>query len=82
MPNSLASYDAQNHVTQTNAPGWTDAPSYDAAGDVTADGANQYVYDAEGRLCAVQSMDPLTGTFDGNWTGYLYDAAGNRVAKG
>ena len=80
--NIWASYDAQNHVTQTNAPGWTDAPSYDAAGDVTADGANQYVYDAEGRLCAVQSMDPLTGTFDGNWTGYLYDAAGNRVAKG
>ena len=71
--NTTASYNEQNQAI---------GYGYDGAGDVTADGANQYVYDAEGRLCAVQSMDPLTGTFDGNWTGYLYDAAGNRVAKG
>jgi YD repeat-containing protein len=55
--------------------------SYDAAGDVTNDGANQYIYDAEGRLCAVntrnnpQSSNPA-------YIGYIYDAAGIRVAKG
>ena len=77
MPNSLASYDAQNHVTQTNAPGFTltpPPPIYDGAGDVVNDGTNAYLYDAEGRICAVAS--------NGSATGYLYDAAGNRVAKG
>jgi RHS repeat-associated protein len=48
--------------------------TYDNAGDVSADGVNGYLYDAEGRICAVN-----TGS---GWTGYLYDAAGNRVAKG
>jgi RHS repeat-associated protein len=48
---------------------------YDAAGNVTADGLNQYAYDAEGRLCAVQTAGP-------SYTGYVYDAAGTRVAKG
>jgi hypothetical protein len=28
--------------------------TYDAAGDVTWDGINNYLYDAEGRLCAVE----------------------------
>jgi len=72
----LASYNAQNRMTSTNAPGFTFSPSYDAAGDVTNDGRNVYVYDAEGRVCAVG----LAGYSGG--TGYLYDAAGNRVAKG
>jgi YD repeat-containing protein len=50
--------------------------SYDGAGDVSYDGSNQYVYDAEGRICAVDDYSL------GGWVGYLYDAAGNRVAKG
>jgi len=49
---------------------------------VAADLINTYVYDAEGRICAMESVDPVTGTLSGDWTGYLYDAAGNRVAKG
>ena len=49
---------------------------YDGAGDVKNDGQNQYLYDAEGRLCASQ---PVAG---GVITGYLYDADGTRVAKG
>ena len=49
--------------------------AYDAAGDVTYDGINHYLYDAEGRICAVQS-------YGGSLTGYVYDAAGIRVAKG
>jgi YD repeat-containing protein len=47
---------------------------YDGAGNATNDGKNAYLYDAEGRICAVSS--------GGAGTGYLYDAAGNRVAKG
>jgi len=51
--------------------------SYDAAGDVTSDTTNQYLYDAEGRLCAVQSVK-----FGNSMIGYLYGADGTRVAKG
>lgn len=50
--------------------------TYDVAGNVINDGTNQYVYDAEGRLCAVGN--PLAGTM----TAYLYDASGQRLAKG
>jgi hypothetical protein len=46
---------------------------------VTADGVNQYLYDAEGRVCAVLST-PFSG--GAVMTQYLYDADGNRVAKG
>jgi RHS repeat-associated protein len=49
---------------------------YDAAGDVTYDGKNTYLYDAEGRICAVRNLTV------GVMTGYLYDAGGARVAKG
>jgi RHS repeat-associated protein len=54
---------------------------YDAAGDVTADftTGNSYLYDAEGRVCAVRS-EAVPGTY--TMTGYLYDANGVRVAKG
>jgi hypothetical protein len=38
---------------------------------------NAYLYDAEGRICAVNNI----ATYGGMW-GYLYDAAGNRIAKG
>jgi uncharacterized protein RhaS with RHS repeats len=31
------------------------ASTYDAAGNVLNDGQNQYLYDAEGRICAVAS---------------------------
>ena len=48
---------------------------YDAAGNVLNDGINQYVYDAESRLCAMQN-----GV--GSRVGYLYDAEGRRAAKG
>ena len=49
---------------------------FDNAGDVTADGSNTYVYDGEGRICAVYDR-----TF-GGLTQYIYDAEGTRVAKG
>jgi len=50
------------------------AYQHDAAGDVTYDGLNSYLYDAEGRLCAVKNQS-------GAMTGYVYDAGGIRVAK-
>jgi RHS repeat-associated protein len=65
----------QNQVASTNAPGFSWSPLYDASGNMTDDGENAYLYDAEGRICA--ATDYL-----GIMTGYLYDAAGNRVAKG
>ncbi len=40
---------------------------------------NTYLYDAEGRVCAVEST-PAPGFT--TMTGYLYDADGDRVAKG
>ena len=49
---------------------------YDAAGNVTFDGTNVYAYDGDGRLCAVQ---PISGSAA---FGYVYDADGNRIAKG
>ncbi len=44
--------------------------------NVINDGINAYAYDAEGRLCAISN------SYAGTATGYLYDADGNRVAKG
>ena len=52
------------------------APVYDAAGDVQQDNVNNYAYDGEGRICAVQNL--TTGAI----TQYLYDAEGRRAAKG
>jgi hypothetical protein len=49
---------------------------YDAAGNVIQDALNKYVYDPEGRICAV--MNILTTSA----TQYVYDAEGARVAKG
>jgi len=41
---------------------------------MTYDGLNSYLYDAEGRICAVKNST-------GGLTGYVYDAAGIRVAR-
>ena len=83
-PGSSVTYNANNQV-QSVVAGLP--PLYDAAGNIVCDsynqstqqcsGPNQYLYDAEGRICAVQSL--LMG---GTMTGYLYDAEGTRVAKG
>jgi len=54
----------------------TSGALYDADGDVTDDGTNKYLYDAEGRICATQS------DFTEDKTGYAYDGKGYRFAKG
>jgi RHS repeat-associated protein len=69
--------DSNNRLAATSqSPGGV---AYDAAGDMLTDGVNQYLYDAEGRVCAVAST-PVPGMTI--LTGYIYDADGNRVAKG
>jgi len=65
---STATFNTSNQLTATGY-------AMDAAGEVQADGLNHYLYDAEGRICAVQNSV-------GGLTGYVYDAAGIRVAKG
>jgi RHS repeat-associated protein len=73
-PSDTTNYDANNQVSSTSLLGGG-APGYDAAGNVIRDNQNQYIYDPEGRICAVKNML-------GGMTGYLYDAEGNRIAKG
>ena len=51
--------------------------SYDYAGNLLSDGSNNYLYDAENRICAVQQLSPLTGTF-----GYVYAANGPLLGLG
>ena len=51
--------------------------SYDYAGNLLSDGSNDYLYDAENRICAVQQLSPLTGTF-----GYVYAANGPLLGLG
>jgi len=76
LSTAISSVNANNQVTSTDARGVASLPSYDASGDMLSDGANQYLYDAEGRICAV--WNSVTGSM----AGYLYDADGNRVSKG
>ena len=75
---ALATFNTSNQMTSTNARGVTAQVTYDASGNVTYDGANYYLYDAEGRICAVSST--VTGA--SSMTGYMYDADGARVSKG
>lgn len=74
-PSSWAQYSTTN-TNRIDASGLS--YSYDAAGNVTSDGINSYLYDGEGRICAVQKS--VAGLVTN--TQYLYDAEGRRVAKG
>jgi len=74
VPTPTVNYNANNQVTGG-------VLTYDAAGDVKFDTStgNTYLYDGEGRICAVKS-EPVPGTY--TMTQYIYDAEGTRVAKG
>lgn len=68
-------YNANNQMI-TSSTGLT--PTYDGAGNMTFDGAATYVaYDGENRVCATLSTIGAAGI-----TQYLYNAEGQRVAKG
>lgn len=68
-----ATYNAKNQIATTYG-GRGATFSYDTAGDTIYDGVNHYWYDAEGRLCAVQTFNSVSQ--------YFYDADGARIAKG
>jgi RHS repeat-associated protein len=68
-PTSNLTLNGNNQI----APG--NGVSYDAAGNVTADPANTYTYDAENRIVST------TNTHTGVTTTYTYDASGQRVEK-
>lgn len=74
LTNTWASYNANNQISETAL--MPNGDLYDPAGDVTNDGANKYMYDGEGRQCAVQSLT------SGGMIEYIYDAEGQRVMKG
>jgi RHS repeat-associated protein len=72
-PSTGAGYNANNQISGGSF-------AYDPAGNVSGDTTtgNSYLYDGEGRVCAMQQSivgPPVM-------TGYLYDAEGHRVAKG
>jgi RHS repeat-associated protein len=73
---ATAQYTSLNQVSWTSVNAAVNGFAYDAAGNVTNDNANAYLYDAEGRLCAVKNLTV------GTMTGYVYDGEGARVAKG
>lgn len=76
LVSAWANYNPKNQITgTTQAPG---GYAYDPVGDVTNDGANQYLYDGDGQICAVAS----SGVGAPTMTGYIYNAEGQRVAKG
>lgn len=74
---STASYNVNNQISGTSLMLGA-ALQYDPSGDgdVTADNQNQYLYDGDGRLCAVRSL------LSGAMTGYIYGADGTRVSTG
>jgi len=69
---TAVSYGTNNRISSATSPALTVA--YDGAGNVTNDGYNSYLYDAEGRICALNGPQGMFG--------YQYDAAGNRVGRG
>jgi len=71
-----ATYNSANRITtaSTAVAGYV----YDNSGNTLYDGNNRYWYDAEGQLCAAQSL-AITGL---PVIQYVYDAEGARIAKG
>jgi RHS repeat-associated protein len=81
LTTNIATYNSNNQITSSNALGVGVPPTYDpsGSGNIISDGVNQYLYDGEGRICATAYAPYSGGTV---MTQYLYDASGNRVAKG
>ena len=73
----IEGYDTSNHLTSTPFSN----PASDASGNLLSDDMNQYLYDGDGRVCAVKSPPFIAGE-PSSLTQYVYDADGTRVAKG
>ncbi|MGH9473824.1 MAG: RHS repeat domain-containing protein [Terriglobales bacterium] len=63
-PSPQLTFDDNNHIV---------GGSYDASGDLLAEGSNTFTYDAEGRIASA--------TVGGGDVQYVYDAFGHRVEK-
>lgn len=68
-----AAFNAKNQVNTVTTPA-NGSVTYDLAGNVTNDGTQVYVYDAEERICVVQGPEGMIG--------YQYNSNGIRVGKG
>ena len=80
-PQVLNTYYANNQISSSTLSSTTLTAGsfiYDASGHTLYDGLNEYWYDAEGQLCAVQSKRYGNGPV----IQYAYDAEGARIAKG
>jgi RHS repeat-associated protein len=77
VPTAWAEY--ANNRNQMSKNQLTEMIKYDA-GNMTFDGSNNLIYDGEGRICAVAAYNYATQSM--LVTQYLYDAEGNRIAKG
>ena len=71
---SWATYSTANQLTANSI---VASFVYDDAGNITNDGINKYIYDLDGRICAVTTV-----ASGGAMTQYVYDSEGRRVAKG
>lgn len=69
---ATASYNSSNQIAGTT--GNSASYQYDDAGNVKQDPLNAYLYDGEGRLCAVRNSNQSVYQ-------YVYDAEGRRTAK-
>ncbi len=67
-----------NYLNFTAGNNRADEGIYDNAGNPFSDGANNYLYDAENRICAVQQIATGGG---GSVIGYLYAPDGTRLGK-
>jgi RHS repeat-associated protein len=72
--NAWVHYNANNQPTESSQSMAPYSLQPDARGNMGTDGQSQFLYDAEGRICAVNG--------GGGTIGYLYNAEGQRVAKG
>jgi RHS repeat-associated protein len=71
---STTFYNANNQISSTTLGSVQYNPA--GGGGVTLDNQNQYLYDGDGRICAVRNL--MSGTM----TGYVFDADGTRVSTG
>jgi YD repeat-containing protein len=82
VPQVVTTYNAANNQisssTLSSATLTAGSFGYDASGNTLYDGNNRYWYDAEGQLCAVQSLRWQGGTI----IQYVYDAEGARIGQG
>jgi RHS repeat-associated protein len=74
--------DGSNRITSTGLSKLTVPTDYyeSGNGNVQDDGSYHYLYDDDGRFCAIVNPTPAVGSVSG--TLYIYDADGRRVAKG